>query len=352
MSQEVIKKRRLLLTAPRDCPGPLTALRNIKSILSGRLDCDLFILEDLVFPIKVSNKSLQRQLSRVQNRFKMITLDKLLPYGDNIIFAGFDSLTAHIIERLTKKGIHPSAMWCSTLSQAELVPQEIGLLRVLIDFLNKDKIKYLMAHRRIFESYGYFLRKAVLFPHPIDLRIFEPVKRQQLEGINLDLFCRPRLGKNILAQILGFKMAELDAKLHINFDLRKLRKIVESIGVKPIVHHWLPELDYYGLIAGMDLSLQVTFGESFNYAVAERMALSVPVLATFNIYLLAEDQFLNKYLCIDAIDTPKAIAAAIKRIITEKNLREELAKRCRERIEIVSCQNNQIVCDTALALFT
>ncbi len=344
--------RKLLLTTPRECPGPLTALRHIKAILANKLDCDLSVLEDLVFPLRASNKSLQKQLIRIQRRLKMVVLDRLLSYGDNVIFASFDPLIAHLIEELTKKGIRPSVMWCSTLSQAELVPQEIDLLKILIDLLNKGKIKHLMTPRRIFESYGYFIKKAIFFPYPIDLRIFEPVKKQQLEGINLDLFCRPRLGKNILAQILGFKMAELDAKLHINFDLRKLRKIVESIGVKPIVHHWLPELDYYGLIAGMDLSLQVTFGESFNYAVAERMALSVPVLATFNIYLLAEDQFLNKYLCIDAIDTPKAIAAAIKRIITEKNLREELAKRCRERIEIVSCQNNQIVCDTALALFT
>jgi len=60
--------RKLLLTAPRECPGPLTALRNIKAVLADKMDVDFFILEDLVFPIKVPNKSLQRQLLRVQNR--------------------------------------------------------------------------------------------------------------------------------------------------------------------------------------------------------------------------------------------------------------------------------------------
>jgi glycosyltransferase involved in cell wall biosynthesis len=350
-SANKVMSRRLLLTAPRECPGPLTALRNIKAVLADKLDCDLFVLEDLIFPIKVSDKSLQKQLIRVQRRLKIVTLDKLLPYGDNIIFASFEPIIVHLITELAKKGIRPSVMWCSTLSQAELVLPEIGLLKILFDLLQAGKIKHLMAHRRIFESYGYFIKKAVLFPHPIDLQIFEPVKKQQLEGSNLDLFCRPRLGKNILTQILGFKMAEIDAKLHINFDLGKLGKIVEAIGVKPIVHHWLPELDYYGLIAGMDLSLQVTFGESFNYAVAERMALRVPVLATFNIYLLAEDQFLSKYLCVSAIDTPKAIAQAIKQIVKEKNLRGELAHCCRERIEAVSRQNNQIVRDVAVSLF-
>jgi glycosyltransferase involved in cell wall biosynthesis len=343
--------RKLLLTAPRECPGPLTALRNIKAVLADKMDVDFFILEDLVFPIKVPNKSLQRQLLRVQNRFKMVTLDRLLSYGDNIIFVPFSPLIAHLVKELSKKGIRPSVMWCSTLSQAEMTQGEVEMLTIFLNLLNAGKIKHQMAHRRIYESYGYFSKQAVFFPHPIDLKIFDPVKKQKLDGINLDLFCRPRFGKNILTQILSLKMTELNAKLHINFDLGRFRKIVEQIGVKPIIHHWLPEFDYYGLIAGMDMSLQVTFGESFNYAVAERMALSVPVLSTFDIYLLEEDSFLNKYLCVNAIDTPKAIAASIKRILTDKNLRDELAKRCRERIEEVSRKNNQVVCDVATSLF-
>ena len=343
---------RLLLTAHRGCPGPITAFRNIKGVLANKMDVDFFILEDLVFPVKVLNKSLQRQLVRVQNRLQMITLDKLLPYGDNIIFAPFSPLIARLVNELSKKGIRPSVMWCSTLSQAEMTQGEVEMFTILLNLLNTGKIKHQMAHRRIFESYGYFSKQAVFFPHPIDLKIFDPVKKHKLAGINVDLFCRPRLGKNILTQMLALKMTELDAKLHINFDLGRFRKIVEQVGLKPIIHSWLSELDYYGLIAGMETSLQVTFGESFNYAVAERMALSVPVLSTFDIYLLEEDQFLNKYLCINAIDTPKVIAASIKRILTDKKLRDELAKRCRERIEEVSRKNNQVVCDTALSLFT
>jgi len=329
----------------------MSALRNIKAILTDKMDVDFFILEDLVFPIKVSNKSLQRQLTRVQNRLKMITLDRLLPYGDNIIFAPFSPLIAHLVNELSKKGIRPSVMWCSTLSQAEMTRGEVEMLTILLNLLNTGKIKHQMAHRRIFESYGYFSKQAVFFPHPIDLRIFDPVKKQTLDGINVDLFCRPRLGKNILTQVLALKMTELDTKLHINFDLGKLGKIVEPIGVKPIIHSWLSQLDYYGLIAGMNMSLQVTFGESFNYAVAERMALSVPVLSTFDIYLLEEDPFLNKYLCVNAIDTPKVIAVSIKKILTDKKLCDDLAERCRERIEEVSRKNNQIVCDVATSLF-
>jgi hypothetical protein len=281
----------------------------------------------------------------------MITLERLFPYGDNIIFAGFGPLISRVVKELSKTGVRPSVMWCSTLSQAEVTQGEVEMLTILINLLNSGKIKHLMAHRRIFESLGYFIKQAVLFPHPIDLKIFDPVKKQKLEGINFDLFCRPRLGKNILTQTLACKMSGLDAKLHINFDLGRYKQIVQTIGQKIVFHSWLPEAEYYGLISGMDMSLQVTFGESFNYAVAERMALSVPVLSTFDIYLLEEDQFLNKYLCVNAIDTPKVIAASIKRIINDKNLRDDLAKRCRERIKEVSRKNNQVVSDVALSLF-
>jgi glycosyltransferase involved in cell wall biosynthesis len=343
--------KRLLLTAHRGCPGPMTAFRNIKGVLADKMDVDFYILEDLVFPIKVPNKSLQRQLIRAQNRLQMITLDRLLPYGDNIIFAPFSPLIARLVKELSKKGVRPSVMWCSTLSQAEMASSEVEMLNVLINQLESNKIKCLLAQERIYDSLGYFIKKSVFFPYALNLKLFDRVEKKKREGINLDLFCAPRLGKNILTQILSFKMTELDANLHINFDLGGFRKIVEKIGVKPVVHSWLPELDYYGLISGMDMSLQVTFGESFNYAVAERMALSVPVLSTFDIYLLEEDQFLNKYLCVNAIDTPKVIAASIKRIINDKNLRDDLAKRCRERIEEVSRKNNQVVSDVALSLF-
>lgn len=344
--------KKLLLAAHQGCPGPMTAFRNIKGVLAEQMEVDFYPLEELVFPIKVSNQSWQKQLVRLQNRLNLITLDRLLPYGDNIIFSPFSPLIARLIKELAKKGIQPSVMWCSTLSQAEMTQGEVVMFTILQELLNAGKIKHLIAPRRIYESYGYFTKQSVFFPYLIDLRIFDSARKYNLDGINLDLFCRPRPGKNILTQILSFKMAELDANLHINFDLGGFSPIVKQIGVSPIVHSWMPESEYYGLVAEMDLSLQVTFGESFNYAVAERMALAVPVLATFDIYLVAEDPLLSKYLCVNAIDTPKMIGGSIKRILTDKKLRDELAKRCRERIEEVSCKNNQVVCDTALSLFT
>ncbi|MFB0508912.1 MAG: hypothetical protein ACETVX_00285, partial [bacterium] len=139
--------KKLLLTAHQTCPGPMSALRNIKAVLADKMDVDLFVLEDLVFPIKVPNKMLQRQLGRVQNRLKMITLERLLPYEDNIIFAGFGPLISRVVRGLSKKGIRPSVMWCSTLNQAEMTRGEVEMLTILTNLLNTGKIKHLMAHR-------------------------------------------------------------------------------------------------------------------------------------------------------------------------------------------------------------
>ncbi|MBA7542422.1 hypothetical protein ES705_34743 [subsurface metagenome] len=146
-------------------------------------------------------------------------------------------------------------------------------------------------------------------------------------------------------------MAELDGHLHINFDTEQFHGIIESISSQIVKHRWLPIEEYYSLISAMDISLQVTIGESFNYAVCERMALKVPVLTTPDIYLVSEDPFLAKYLCVSAPDTPSEISKAVKRIINSKNLRKEIGERCGERISEVAKYNNKIAIDQIRTLF-
>ncbi|MEO0142035.1 MAG: hypothetical protein ABIL15_01605, partial [candidate division WOR-3 bacterium] len=90
-------------------------------------------------------------------------------------------------------------------------------------------------------------------------------------------------------------------------------------------------------------SLQVTFTESFSYAVCERMCLSVPTITSYDIDLISEDRFLSKYLCVEGLDTPTQIAERLKKIVGDDKLREELSIRCRERINKIAQENNRIV---------
>ncbi len=335
--------KKILFSAPKGAPGPLTAFRNHQAILKPIVECDIVLLEELLSPLYIKNLKLQSFYYRMCKRLLLPSISRILPYGENVIFGTFAPIHEVIVKKLNRKGIRPSFMWCSSIGQIEMTPSEIKPFVKLLDLMEQGRIKYLFLHRRLYNSIGYFAKKAIFLPHSIDLKTYESVSPVNLHGINIDLFCRPRLGKNILNQILGFEMSEIDGKLHINFDISKFHSLVDIISKKIIQHKWIPQDNYFNLIAGMTLSLQVTIGESFNYAVCERMCLGVPVLTTKDIYLVAEEPFLAKYLCVDAPDTPRAIAQAIKTTVSEKNLRNELAIRCKSRIAEVAEQNNKMV---------
>lgn len=344
-------KKKILFTAPKGSPGPLTAFRNHRAILEPVVTCDIVLLEELLSPPYLKSFKHQSLYYRMCKRLLLPSVNSILPYGENVIFGTFAPIHEVIVKKLNHKGIRPSFMWCSSIGQIELTPSEIKPFVRLLDLLKEGRIKYLFLHRRLYNSIGHIAKKAIFLPHSIDLKTYAHVLPVNLTGVNIDLFCRPRFGKNILNQILGFEMSEIDGRLHINFCLSQFHGLAYIISKKIVQHKWLPQDDYFNLIAGMTLSLQVTIGESFNYAVCERMCLQVPVLTTKDIYLVAEDPFLAKYLCVDAPDTPLAIAQAIKKIVSEKNLRNELAIRCKTRITEVAKQNNKLVSEQFMHCF-
>ena len=234
-------------------------------------------------------------------------------------------------------------MWCSTLGQMESTPHEMRLFMRLVELLKRGNIKCLFLPRRLFDLAGYIAEEAELLPYSIDLAPYQQIEKSDIPGFNVDLFCRPRAGKNILNQIAAFKMAEINGILHTNFATKQFCGIIEGIGSSIVQHEWIPAGDYLKFVAGMNLSLQVTIGESFNYAVCERMCLGVPVLTTRDIYIVSEDRFLAKYLCIDAPDTPSVIARVIRRIARDHKLALDIAQRSRSRIAEVAEFNNNIV---------
>jgi glycosyltransferase involved in cell wall biosynthesis len=233
----------------------------------------------------------------------------------------------------------------------ELTPHEMRNFMRLVELRKKGYVKFLFLQRRLYNSIGHFVKEATFLPYSIDLSPYKATEQIELSGNNIDLFCRPRQGKNILNQMASFAMADIDGKLHINFKTDFLSGIPDILSNKIVYHKWLPDHLYYNLIAGMDLSLQITIGESFNYVACERMCLGVPVLTTKDIYFIADDDFLAKYLCVDAPDTPAIIAKMITYLIKNRELRNELAKRCKSRIANTAKQNNKEVVDVIMQYF-
>ncbi|MGB9721757.1 MAG: hypothetical protein ACPL28_09800 [bacterium] len=343
---------KILLLASKYFPGSMSVLENLKGVLKGVIDCEikpieLFLHRPLFSNIRVINKIETRMLRSLPP----IRIKELLIYGNNIIFAGWDYRYDIILSALNKKGITPLLVLCSTLGQSELLSNELKDFIKIYDHMKNGRLKYILLNKRLYNSFGKIFPNAIYFPHTIDLHKYENIIPKQLDNINIDLFCALRPGKNVLNQILAYKMSNVNGFLHINFNNPVIDQIISLINLKVIKHKWLPAKEYYSLIAGMTASLQVTFTESFSYAICERMCLSVPCLTSYDIDLISEDKFLSQCLCVNSLDTPLVIARMLKRIIDDNELRSDLAKHSRQRIEEIANSENKYAVDYIKDIF-
>ncbi len=343
---------RLLLLCSKRFPGSKRVLENLKAVLKETVECDIEFIESFLSPPMFSHvKYLGKIENKILSKLSPIRAEKVFKYGNNIIFAGWDKRYEIILSKLNREGITPSLILCSTLGQNELTGHEIPVFLNIHKHLKAGNLKYVLLNKRLNESLGKVLNNALYFPYTIDLHRFDSIQPKSLEGINIDLFCALRPGKNILNQILAFKMSGINGSLHININNPQIDEVIKVIGASVVKHRWLEPNDYYSLIAAMTASLQVTFTESFSYAVCERMCLGIPVFTSYDIDLISDDEFLARFLCINALDTPLLIANALNRLINDRKLRDELAVCVRKRIETIARTDNKYAIDCIRTLF-
>ncbi len=344
--------KRLLLICSETFPGSYKVITNLTGVLKNLVKADILPIErQFVFRPNIGIKRVKRRLQKIQVDLKLLSIDTIVDYGNNILFAAWSPIYDVLLKKLNKKGITPSLIMCSTPGQSELSRHELVSYHKIIEYVRTGRIQYWLLNKRLYDSIGKIIKQAIYFPHTIDLEQFNNIKPTKLKGKNIDLFCTTRLGKNILNQIVAFKISAVPATLHINFSHKLFNPLIKDINAQIVSHKWIDESKYYNLVAAMDLSLQATFSESFNYAVAERMCLGVPVITSYDIYLVAEDPLLSKNLCIKALDTPSEIARLIKAIAKDDKLRLSLGEQCRIAIERIAHKNNKEARDFIIDAF-
>ncbi|MEO0226695.1 MAG: hypothetical protein ABIL70_01425 [candidate division WOR-3 bacterium] len=337
-------KKKILLVCSRNSPGPMKVIKNLQGVVNQYIQADCINIEDFLIPrFHFKSKILNYKYLRMQEYLNLLRLDRISEYGDNIFLVAWGALYDVLLKRLNRRGVKPSLIMCSTIGQSDFNDLDRLYMLQVIDNVMKGRVKDFLLNKRLYMSLGKILPRAIYFPHPVDLSQFSSIIPQKLPGINIDIFVSLRPGKNIMNQIFAVKISSIDCVLHINFRNPQIERFIKTLSLQTKVHSWIPDSEYYNLVAGMTLSLQVTFTESFSYAVCERMCLSVPTITSYDIDLISEDRFLSKYLCVEGLDTPTQIAERLKKIVGDDKLREELSIRCRERINKIAQENNRIV---------
>lgn len=330
---------KLLLVSPHKAHGIESALQNL-SVVSG---AEFKYFEDIIYYSPVfKNQILKKGYRKIQREIGSLNLNTLKGFSNNIILGGWDYPYNILTDKLNEIGIYPSVMWCSTIGQAEMTSTEIARFVELLQYIKAGKVRFLLLHRGLYETLNY-INNVVFLPHTIDITRVKTTAPKKFEGLNADLFCSYRYGKNVITQILAGKLARTRPTIHINFNSPELQQIIQILNIKDVVSHsWIDDSEYWNFLAGMTLSLQVTHTESFNYAVCERMIIGIPALVTHNIWLVSEEPYLKQHLCVDSPDNPLDIANKIDLILTNKTLYKELGEKCKERVKKIAQNDNSI----------
>ncbi len=293
--------------------------------LSKNINASLFFIENLYPQI----------FSKI---YKVLQIPLPLPSNlkefDIIIFGGWHILYLSIIRYLKRKNKKVGIYWTSSIGQSEMTEKhiEIHYLNHLLNLLKENIIDFLIVPERTYEALGK-LEKVVLLPHTFDISQINFFNRKNIDK-KADIFLSPRYGKNILSQFIGTHLADPDIKIYTNIDNIKIRKFLEVLGVPYIYKGWIDSYQkYLEFISSMGFSLQITYTETFNYAVAERMAMGIPVFVSGNIFLITHDKFLKKYLCVEAPDSPLEISKKIEFLLRNISLYQEINIHIRESLE-------------------
>lgn len=148
--------------------------------------------------------------------------------------------------------------------------------------------------------------KILWAPNPSRIPEWQTRKRGNPPLISLIMAGRPL--KNIPNQLLGYALARKQMEMGLLVSCRgyerPIRQMLESLQVQAEIVPWLEWADYIERLHTIDVGLQVSFTESFNYVALEHMLCGSPVVGSDAI------RYIPKKWRAD-VDSPQRIASKI-----------------------------------------
>lgn len=258
--------------------------------------------------------------------------------ADFVILGGWVDQYQLALPRIKGK----KAVWfTSSLGQSGLSPQlcEYAYLRTILKLLDDGRLDYLfVGGRKIFHPLRH-IKNVIHLPFPLDLRKYR--QYETFHELNRVVFFTPKnLYKNVPNQLIALSLAQqLNSKLevHVNGMQNSPFQIVrDCFPLTAKDYGWLPDDQYYPLLASAACSLQVTYAEVCNYTAMIGMALGTPTLLSNVVDWLPQTK-LHRDLVVGRFDSPEYIAEKILRVSANP---EQYSKHVRYMIEHVAKLNN------------
>lgn len=150
-------------------------------------------------------------------------------------------------------------------------------------------------------------RPSELLPSVPVLSLFHPLPEARRKNVLNTLLALPGLPMPYHLQLNGLSADPA------------YRGLLEALKIPFDDRGWMPAADYARAIAAVDLGLQASFAESYNYVAAEHLARGVPVLVSRMVpvaRLLPDD--LRAALTVDDADDAAALRARIAALLSDR----------------------------------
>lgn len=222
-------------------------------------------------------------------------------------------------------------IWTSSVGEVGFEPLEIGYLHTI---LNNPKIEFILFGDQSLA--GIFKEKGIYIPYPI---AGELVAKDIPKEDIITLFCPSGHKKSIANQLAAVSLLqqERDIILHTNIT-GHYRDLLLLFGVKHQLYGWLPDDDYYKLLAAAKVNLSVSFAETFSYQTAECCQLGTPSVVSPTI-----TWYKPKSLVVSNPNNPLEIK---NKILYALDNYRRLADQAKENIKIVADTQNATLINT------
>jgi|GEM_PF-3485427 len=243
-----------------------------------------------------------------------------------IILSGSVGVYADIINKLKGKNTIFGVYWFSSAGQAEISKE----LKILVSLLGSPVIKYkFFASEELYVGLKKY--SSDIYYLPVIMADFSCVSiKKNLKNkrnIIFSLFCSQSeyKRKNVLNVLLALSNLKRQYVLYLNglsredyykSFLNRLHIVYEDFG-------FMDRAKYEKVLSQVDIGLQASFAESFNYVAAEHLIRGIPVIASNMVPVMNVLPYnVRKMLVVNSIDDPIAISKKIEELIasTKSNL--------------------------------
>lgn len=233
------------------------------------------------------------------------------------IFGSWSDAYRPLVGSLAKNGCRIAVYWTSSPGQTGITGELATFARLLEDPVVDD---IWFPHRGYAGALGRTHAKCGWLPN-----VFPPPprgmsrRRPRRRGApaHISLFCSPNEAarKNVWCTLLALSGLGRPYHLHLNgLSARQpYSRLLELLKVPFTEHGWMERDQYERTITEMDVGLQISMAESFNFVAADHLLRGVPVLASAMVPVIADlPRAVRQRLVVDRPDDPPAIGRALR----------------------------------------